>query len=478
MNEAQNQLKQWKDYVKTIPMLKAGVKVLDKIEKRGYKAWIVGGSVRDIIIGKTPHDVDICTTAPMDLLAKMWKTYDIGASKDFGIVTIKEGGYSFELAQLRSDGKYKDGRKPEKVSFNVELKDDLARRDLQVNAMAIDVDGNIIDYFGGQKAIRNKVLKTVGNPYERFSEDYLRIMRVARFSSKMGFDIDKDTKRAATKLSGNITNLSPERIKEELLKSAAQSGDKFAKYILLLDELKILKHILPELKQLQYSKENPTHHPETIGKGGSPFTHTIEALKASNTKDPLKNLAIMLHDVGKGTAFSDTTPGKSFTYYGHDKDAIKLIEVIAKRLKMSTKEKEALLYTASQHMKFHKLSSMKPSKIFKIVNDDNFDILVAVARADEFSRGERFMSSKDFDKSLEIAIKIKEKWGEKQAKTTLKLVDGKHVMELLGIGPGKKVGEIIRKTTEWILDNNVDIKDVDKIDQFIRRLNNENRRED
>jgi tRNA nucleotidyltransferase (CCA-adding enzyme) len=455
-------LKGWKDYIKSNKMLKASIKILDKIEKKGYKAWIVGGSVRDVIIGKEPHDIDIATTCPMDVLDKIWKTYDIGASKDFGIVTVKEGGYDFEIAQLRGESKY-DGRKPEAVTFNVELKDDLSRRDLTINAMAIDKNGNIIDKFNGQKAIKNKTLRTVGNPYERFSEDFLRIMRVARFAAKLGFDIDKDTKKAATKLSGNITKLSPERIKEEILKSAGQSGDKFAKYILLLDELKILKHILPELKQLQYSRENPTHHPETVGKGGSPFAHTIEALKASDTKDPLKNLAIALHDVGKGTTFSDVTPGKSFTYYGHDKEAIKLIETIAKRLKMSNNEKEAMLYTATQHMKFHKLKEMKPSKIFKIVNDDNFDILVAVAKADEFSRGEKFQSNKDFEASLKRAIEIKEKWGKKKAQKSLNLVSGNHIMELLGIKPGKKVGEIKKKVEDWILDTgNTKQEDIDK----------------
>jgi tRNA nucleotidyltransferase (CCA-adding enzyme) len=444
-------LKGWKDYVKSNKMLKASIKILDKIEKKGYKAWVVGGSVRDIIIGKEPHDVDIATTCPMDVLDKIWKTYDIGSSKDFGIVTVKESGYDFEIAQLRGESKY-DGRKPESVKFNVQLKDDLGRRDLTVNAMAIDKNGNIIDKFNGQKAMKDKVLKTVGNPYDRFSEDFLRIMRVARFAAKLGFDIDKDTKKAATKLSGNITKLSPERIKEEILKSAGQSGDKFAKYILLLDQLKILKHILPELKQLQYSKENPTHHPETVGKGGSPFAHTIEALKASKTKDPLKNLAILLHDVGKGTSFSDSTPGKSFTYYGHDKDAIKLIETIAKRLKMSNSEKEALLYTATQHMKLNILKDMKPSKIFKIVNNDNWDILVVVAKADEMSRGETFKTEKEFDEMIKYAEDIKNKWSSKKVKEIFsKQVNGKHIMELLNIGPSKKVGKVKKKTIEWII---------------------------
>lgn len=466
LNEAQEQLKQWKEYVMANPMLKTAVKALQKIEKKGYKAYIVGGVVRDLILGLKAKDIDIATNMPIPELEKLYKTYDIGQSKKFGIVVVKEGGYFFEVSNFRSDGKYQDNRRPETVEIVGSFEEDASRRDFRFNAMGINSKGDIIDYFDGKKDIKNKILRTVGNPEERFGEDALRILRAGRFAAKLGFDIEKQTGKAMKKLSGNITKLAPERIKDEIMKAAAQSGDKFAKYIMLLDKYGILKHILPEIVAMKAYKEDLRHHPETIGKGGSPYAHTIEALKASNTKDPLKNICLLLHDVGKSVTFSDTTPGKTYTYYGHDAEGVKLIQTIADRLKMSNKERDALLFTVANHMKFHRMSEMKPSKIFKLVSDDNWDALVAVARADEFSRGETFMSKKDFDKSLEIAIKIKEKWGKKEVQKRMQLVNGNHVMKLLGIGPGPKVGEVIKKTTEWILDTGND-KQQD-IDDYIR----------
>jgi len=265
INEAREMLKQWKKYLSTNKELSAGVDILNKINKAGYNAYFVGGVVRDIVIGRDFNDIDIASNIDFDNLSKIFKIYDIGKSKDFGISVIKYKGFNFEIARYRSDGKYEDGRRPETVKFNVTLKDDMSRRDIQINAMAIDKNGNIIDYFDGKKDIKNKILKTVGNPYERFSEDFLRMMRIPRFASKLGFEIDKETKKAIQKLSPNIQNLSPERLKDELVKSASQSGDKFAKYIQILDELKLLRFILPEVANLKWFRENLAHHPETHG---------------------------------------------------------------------------------------------------------------------------------------------------------------------------------------------------------------------
>ncbi len=466
LNEAREQFQQWQEYVKSNSMLASAVKVLQKINKKGYKAYIVGGSVRDLVLGLDPHDIDIATNCPIDEISKLYKTYDIGKSKDFGIVVVREGGYDYEISQFRRDGTYLDGRRPESVTIAGSFKEDSARRDFRFNAMAVNVKGEIIDYFDGRKDIQNKVLRTVGNPYERFSEDALRILRSGRFASKLGFDIDKETGKAMKHMSQDVTKLSPERIRDELMKAAAQSGNKFARYIELLDKYGILKHILPEVVNLKAYREDLTHHPETIGHGGTVWAHMMKALEASDTKDPLMNLAILLHDIGKGVTYSDTVPGKTHTYYGHDKEGVKLVQEIAKRLRMSNNERDALMFTIGQHMKFHKMQEIKPSKIFKIVNDDNWEALVAVARADEFSRGQKFMSKKNFEDSLKTAIKIKEKWGKKELDKRMKMVDGNHVMQLLGIGPSKKVGEVIKKTTEWILDNNVSKQE--EIDAYIR----------
>ena len=265
INEAKEMLKQWKKYISTNKELAAGVDVLTKINKAGFRAYFVGGMVRDIILGLPAKDVDIATNMDMNKLSKMFKVHDIGKSRDFGIVVVNHKGFKFEIAEFRSDGVYKDGRRPTSVTFNVELETDLSRRDLTVNAMAIDKDGRIIDKFDGKKDIQNKILRTVGNPYDRFSEDFLRIMRVPRFAAKLGFEIDKETTKAIQKLSPSIQDLSPERLREELIKAASQTGDKFAKYIQILADLKLLRFILPEVMNLKNFRENLLHHPETHG---------------------------------------------------------------------------------------------------------------------------------------------------------------------------------------------------------------------
>jgi tRNA nucleotidyltransferase (CCA-adding enzyme) len=465
LNEAREQLKDWQSYLNRNKELKAGVSILDKINKAKYRAYIVGGSVRDIILGNLkPHDIDIATNMPMDELGKIFKTYDIGKSKSFGIVTVKYGGFDFEIAQFRTDGTYLDGRRPESVQITAKFSDDANRRDFTINAMGINSKGEIIDFFDGKRDIKDRILKTVGDPYKRFGEDYLRMMRLARFASKLDFEVDKKTAKAAQKLSHNITGLAPERIKDELIKSASQSGDKFAEYIMQLDKLKLLKYILPEIVNLKWYRENLQHHPETRGHGGTVFSHVMQALKKSDSKDPIKNLAILLHDIGKGVTLTqkDGLP----KYLGHAKKSVELVNTIADRLKMSNSEKEALVFAVGNHMKFHKILDMKPSKIAKLVNDDNWDVLVAVAKADELVRG--FEDKADFHEVVDKAIKVKEKFGMKQVNKQVKLVDGKDVMRLTGLKQGPQVGKIIKKTTEWIMDN--DIEDNDKIEKYIKQL--------
>lgn len=465
LNEARELLKDWQDYVRRNKELQAGVSILNKINRAKYKAYIVGGSVRDIILGNLkPHDVDIATNMPMDELGRMFKTYDIGKSKDFGIVTVKHGGFDFEIAQFRNDGTYFDGRRPESVTITGKFKEDVERRDFTINAMGINAKGEIIDYFDGRRDIQNRVLKTVGDPYKRFGEDYLRMMRLARFSSKLGFDIEKDTEKAAQKLSQNIAGLAPERIKDELMKSAAQSGEKFAEYIIQLDKLKLLKFILPEVMNLKWFRENLHHHPETRGEGGTVFSHVLKALKKSDSANPIKNLAILLHDIGKGVTHSQQEGLPK--YLGHAQKSVELVNAIADRLRMSNKERDALLFAVGNHMKFHKILDMKPSKIAKLVNDDNWDVLVAVAKADELVRG--FDDKGDFEEVVDKAIKVKEKYGMKQVNKQVKLVDGKDVMKLTGLKPGPKVGAIIKQTTEWIMDNN--IEDQEEINNYIIQL--------
>jgi tRNA nucleotidyltransferase/poly(A) polymerase len=284
----------------------------------------------------------------------------------------------------------------------------------------------------------------------------------------LDFDIETKTKKAAIKLSPNIKGLSIERVREELLKSAAQSGEKFANYIETLAELKILKHILPEIMNLKWFRENLHHHPETRGHGGTVYSHVMAALKKSDTKNPIKNLAILLHDVGKGVTFAPQKTHGTPTYYRHAEKSIKLVGAIADRLKLSNKDRDAIIFAVGNHMKFHMILDMKPAKVAKLVNSDHWDVLTAVGKADEYARGEAFMKAGSFEKIIDKAIKIKEKYGTKEVGKRLKLVDGKHVMAITGMKPGKPLGDVVRKTTEWIMNN--DVSDKEKIDDYIRSI--------
>ena len=470
INESQDRQikKRWEQYINTNPMIKNGVSVLDKISSKGYDAYIVGGAVRDLIMGYEPHDIDISTNCPIDVLEKLFKTYDIGQSKDFGIVAINQGGYQYEIAQFRSESEYSDGRHPTSVNFNVSLKDDMSRRDIEYNAMAIDKDGNIIDHFNGKKAIKDKIIKTVGNPNDRFEEDKLRMLRVVRFSSKYNHSIEPETKQAIENNKEGIKDISIERVKDELVKMASNSGDKFANAILTLDDVGILDIILPELTRLKGFKETVAHHPEAYQDGnGTPFDHTIAALRRNKVADPIINLSVLFHDIGKGVTHRLRSDGVRHSYFKHDKKGAELIIDIAKRLKLTNKERDSILFSAINHMKLFKGNEMKPAKILKLVTDSNWEVLKQVSYCDDSCRIGLF-DKKTFDDTIDNMEKIGKKWGEKLSKKGIKIIDGNRVMKLTGLKPGKQIGDIIKSVTDYIISHN--IKDQKEIDNAIIQI--------
>ena len=218
-----------------------------------------------------------------------------------------------------------------------------------------------------------------------------------------------------------------------------------------------------------YDPKNPEHNDPTKYKlyQGDVWHHTLAALRSNNVVNPLVNLSILLHDIGKPGTMTIRDHG-GMAYFGHAEESMKLVDQIADRMKMSNKERETLLFAVGNHMRFHLILGMKPSKVAKIVNDDNWDVLVLVARADEFSRGTKFQTPEEFQQTVDMAIEIKEKWGSKTASKAIKIVDGNHVMDITGLKPGKQVGDIIKKTTDWIIDNGG--KSDEEIDEYIRSL--------
>jgi len=449
----------WQKYLKDNKLLKSGVEVLDKLTKNNHEAYIVGGAVRDIILGHKPHDIDIATNMSLDKIEKIFPSHDIGKSKNFGIITIKHNNEDFEVANFRTDGEYTNGRSPDSVKIVLDFKTDASRRDLTINAMGIDKDGNIIDYFDGKKDIKNKLIRTVGNPNDRFKEDKLRMMRVARFSSKLGFGIDSKTTAAMSKHSKDITQISPERIRDELLKTAEYGGSKFADMIETLEKTGILKYILPEIVKMKEFKHAKEHHPE-----GNVWKHTLNALRKSNLNSAVTNLSILLHDVGKIKTLSmkDNIP----QYLKHAKEGIEIIDNISDRLKLTNEQRNAIKFSSLNHMKFHEIIKMSNSKIIKLLNDKNFNVLLDVAKADQQAR-DHLWNPEEWQKIITKINTVRENMKPDEYEKVRKLINGKKIMDMLNLKPGKQVGEIINKSLEYALDNN--IKNADTIYKYIQK---------
>ena len=423
-----NQISKWQEYVDRIPMLKKGVEIIKRLEQEGGKdarAYIVGGAVRDIVTGeKEPDDIDIATNVPVDKIEEIFgKSHDIGKNKDFGIVIVTLGGEDFEVANFRSDGKYSDGRRPDSVKIEMDFKTDAGRRDFTVNAMGVDKDGNIIDYFDGQKDIKNKVIQTVGDPEQRFGEDYIRMLRAVRFGSRLGFKISDETMAAIQKLAQNITpkknpkdkGVAGERIYKEFKKMAEQEGPKFADALEMLDKSGMLQYILPEVAKMKEFKHSVEHHPE-----GGVWEHTLAALRSSGSKDPLVNLGILLHDVGKTETHEFDAEGMH-RYFGHAQAADKIIDVIADRFHLDNDVRKKIQFAAINHMKFAELLKMSNSKIAELMDNDAFDILVKVSEADARARGKLF-DEKEWNAIMAKIAELTEKFKDRKAIEAIKKV--------------------------------------------------------
>lgn len=443
--------------------LETAMGLIRTIEKlAAYNAYIVGGAVRDLHLGKPIKDVDITTNCPMDVLLKSFHTFEIGKSKSFGILGVAFEGEIFEVAQFRIDGDYKDGRRPESVEIVSDAENDMLRRDFTVNALAMDKYGQIFDVVNGIQDIEDKIIRAVGSPEERFQEDHVRMMRAARFGSIEGFKIEKETRKYIRRLSPLIHKVTPERISLELMAAANNDGSQFARFILLLDDLKLLSKILPEVHTLKYFRHDLEHHPE----GPTVFDHVIKCLEIMEDRGCISKLAALFHDVGKAISFQEKH-GWKLSFHGHAKAGANLTKQILTRLKFSRSKAEAIVYAVGNHMKFHKLLEMTPAKVARMVTHQYFPILVDISWADEFSRGETFMYHGEFDDRLKKAIEVRKQWEKKLTPTSTKIVDGKRVMELLNIGPGREVGKIKRKVEDKIINDGLDPDDEVLIDRLI-----------
>jgi poly(A) polymerase len=334
----------------------AARRIVRTLQEAGFEALYAGGCVRDLLRGVPPHDYDIATSArPEEVQALFRRTVAVGAQ--FGVISVLLDGGDFQVATFRSDGTYSDGRHPESVRFS-DAKEDALRRDFTINGLFFDpLRGELRDYVGGRADLEAGVLRAIGDPEARISEDRLRMLRAVRFATVLGFEIEPDTWSAVCKHAASILEVSAERIRDELLKTL--HAPERVRGLDLLDQSGLLSRILPEMEALKGCQQPPQFHPE-----GDVWVHTrlMLSLLPEEVSTPLL-FAVLLHDIAKPATFSlDPAEGR-IRFNGHDKLGAEMAAGILTRLRFPKKDIEAAVECIAQHMAFKDVQQMRVSRL-------------------------------------------------------------------------------------------------------------------
>ena len=349
-----------------------------------YQAYLVGGCVRDILLGREPLDWDVATDATPDEVMRIFpETYAVGAQ--FGVVLVPykddvakgaDDQGTIEVATFRSDGTYSDGRHPDQVSFTKSAEEDVKRRDFTINGLLLDpLEGDkVLDFVGGRKDIEAGVIRTIGEPERRFNEDKLRMLRAVRFAARFGDEIDVKTMAALRELAPKIHLVSRERVRDELTKMLTEG--KAGRAFELLDESKLLHEVLPEIENEKGVEQPPQFHPE-----GDVWVHTLmllEGLKAGGS--PTLAWGALLHDAGKPPTFRRAPDRIRFD--NHADIGAKMAEAICQRLRMSNDDTGQIMAIVSQHMKFPELPKMRESTLKRFLRQPKFEEHLEMHRLD------------------------------------------------------------------------------------------------
>lgn len=414
------------------------MEIVRELKSRGFIAYFAGGVVRDMLLGKTSKDIDIVTSAKPDEIVRIFpRSYEIGAA--FGIINVVVDGIPFEVATFREERGYLDGRHPTEVIFTDNPETDALRRDFTINGMFYDpADGKIYDFVGGRDDLSKGILRTIGKAEDRFSEDYLRILRAVRFCVRFGYELSEDIAPAVSKLVGNLSALSMERIRDELNKML--TGPEPDRALKMMLELGILKEILPEIAVMDGVTQHHEYHPE-----GDVFVHT--SLMLSHMAFPDEELAwtVLLHDVGKPLTKSIGDDGVEH-FYTHEQRGAELAEQILKRLRLPAKSIANIVHAVRQHMRYAHVQEMRPAKWKRLIAEETFPLELELHRIDCMS-SHKFMSSFTFllDKMHEQANEIK---------LPPPLVTGRDLIAL-GMKPGPEFGEILESIADLQLEGKI-----------------------
>ncbi len=416
--------------------------IVKTIQAAGFEAYVVGGCVRDSILGRLPQDWDITTSAtPYQVKELFPRTVDSGLQH--GTVTVIQGGEGFEVTTYRIDGKYEDSRHPKEVTFTRNLEEDLKRRDFTINAMAYNDEVGLVDIFGGMKDMEAGVIRCVGNPMERFSEDALRMLRAIRFSAQLGYSIDEATADAVRELAPTLEKISAERIQTELVKLLTSNHPD---YLRIAYELGVTKVFFPEFDVAMETEQKHPHHMYSVGE------HTLQSLLHTEP-DKVLRFTMLFHDIGKPESLSVDGDGTTH-FYGHAVLSADMARQIMRRLKFDNHTTDMV----NKLVKYHDYgNSIDPDlrSVRRAVNkigEEAFPALFQVKRAD-------ILAQSSFQREEKLARVAKweslyEEMKEKNQCVSLKdlAVTGSDLIAA-GVKPGKEIGEILQMLLQAVIED-------------------------
>lgn len=367
--------------------------ILNRLEGAGYEAWCVGGAVRDALLGLEPGDWDVTTSAPPEAVLALFAPNALPTGLQHGTVTVG-GGRGVEVTTFRRDGEYLDNRHPDHVEFTRSLTEDLSRRDFTVNAIAVDLRGELADPFRGREDLERRVLRAVGQPEKRFQEDALRILRGLRFSARLGFTIEPGTAAAIRRCAPLLENIAPERIQTEL------TGMLCGAHVLevLLGYPEVLGVFLPEILPCVGFDQHSVYHCYDV------WEHTARAVAAVKPL-PVLRYAMLLHDIGKPETFSLDEEGRGH-FYGHWRRSVPLAQAALERLRMDNRSRQTILTLVERHDCELPLSERSVRRNLARYGEETLRLLLEVKRADNLAQAEAYQDRQTLIRQWEDLLEL------------------------------------------------------------------------
>jgi poly(A) polymerase len=417
------------------------VAIVRELRARNHQAFLVGGCVRDRLLGIAPKDYDVSTDAqPQSVLSYFPLSQSVGAH--FGVILVgSSSGVHVEVATFRSEGAYADGRRPDEVRFETDPRLDVMRRDFTINGLMEDpLTGEILDFCGGQADLRGGIVRAIGEPRRRFAEDHLRMLRAVRFAARFHFVIEPETMAAIRELAPAIHRISPERIRDELIRILTEGDAR--RGLELLDESGLLAELLPEVKAYQGVQQPPEYHPE-----GDVWTHTLMMLEKLNHPSTTLAFAVLLHDVGKPPTFR---VADRIRFDGHAEVGAQMAAQILTRLKFPNDECDQIVSLVANHMRFKDVLQMRASTLKRFLRLPDFEEHLELHRLDtQASNG--YTAAYDFVRDQLAQM------GEEELRPP-RLITGRDLIEA-GYHPGPRFSKALEAVETAQLEGEISTKD-------------------